>query len=50
MISDFKILHNNVFETAVLWCIVALTAILRLLQKGKHHFSPICICYCCLVK
>ena len=36
MISDFKILPNNVFETAVLWCIVALTAILRLLHKREN--------------
>ena len=33
MISDFKF-PNNAFETGEFWCIVGLTAILRLLQ-GK---------------
>ena len=50
MISDFKILRNNAFETAVLWYIVGLTAILRLLQKEKHYVSLIYSFYCCLVK
>ena len=42
MISVLKF-SDNAFETAKFWRIVDLTAILRLLQKEKLHFSLICI-------
>ena len=32
MIINFKDFLNNAFETAAFWCIVGLTATLRLLQ------------------
>ena len=45
MISDFKIFRKNASETTEFWCIVGLTAIIRLLQRKKIHFF-----YCCYVK
>ena len=42
-------LNPQGFETAEFWCIVGLTAILRLLQR-KNYFSLICSFYCCIVK
>ena len=38
MISDLKIFPILLFETAELWCIVGLTAILRLLQRKNFTF------------
>ena len=42
MISDFKILFSyfNALETVEFWCIIGLTAILRLLQR--KNFTLIC--------
>ena len=51
-------LPNNAFEIAEFWCIVGLTAILRLLAEvwcilrllqRELHFSLICRFYYCLV-
>ena len=43
---------NKTFETAELWCIVGLTAILCLFQRenSKLQLSLICSLYCCLVE
>ena len=40
----WKKFPQNAFETAQLWCILGLTAVLHL------HFPLICSFYCCLVK
>ena len=52
MISNLNF-PNNAFETAAVWCIIDLTAILRyvtIVTKEKLHFSLICSFCCCLVK
>ena len=41
---------SSAFGTVEFWCIVGLTAILRLLQMQELHFSATGSFYCCLVK
>ena len=45
-----KISLHCILNAAEFRCIAGLTAILRLLQREKIHFSLICSFYCCVVK